>query len=70
MESAEKLFEPKTILDEGDWLMSHKEKGQTFDDYCKPGAKNPVTPDRKKIYIFVIDKSITKDFLDKLQLYC
>lgn len=50
--------------------MSHKEKGQTYDDYCKPGVKNDVTPKKNKIYILVIDPTIEKEFLEKLKLYC
>jgi hypothetical protein len=51
-------------------LKSHKENGQTYDDYQKPGVKNLVTKQRNKIYIFVIDPSISADFLQKLKLYC
>ena len=68
--NAEKLFEPKRIIDSGDWLMSHKEPGQTYEDYQKPNAKNTVTKQRSKIYIFAIDPTISEDFLSKLKLYC
>ncbi len=50
--------------------MSHKEPGQTFEDYQKPNVKNLVTKQRFKIYIFVIDPSISSEFLQKLKLYC
>ena len=30
---AEELFPPKRILSTGDWLVSHREPGQTFDKY-------------------------------------
>jgi hypothetical protein len=33
LENAEKLFMPKKIHEGGDWLMSHKEKNQTYDLY-------------------------------------
>jgi len=27
------MFQPKKIISDGDWLMSHKEKDQTYDLY-------------------------------------
>ena len=50
--------------------MSHKENGQTYDDYQKPNAKNIVTQQRYKIYIFAIDPTISEEFLAKLKRYC
>src|SRR4051794_8909207 len=50
---AEILFRPMKIHTNGDWLVAHKESGQTFDSYLKPGAKNAVTEKRNKIYIFI-----------------
>ena len=70
LENSERLFMPKKIHESGDWLMSHKEKDQTFDKYDQTGVKNLVTEQRSKIYIFVIDPSITPDFQDKLRRYC
>ena len=70
LDNSEKLFMPKKIHESGDWLMSHKEKDQTFDKYDQTGVKNLVTEQRNKIYIFVIDPSITPDFTDKLRRYC
>jgi hypothetical protein len=61
---------PKKIHNGGDWLMSHKEKNQTYDLYENTGVKNLVTPQRSKIYIFVIDPTITPDFIEKMKRYC
>ncbi|CDW79333.1 archaemetzincin-2 isoform x1 [Stylonychia lemnae] len=68
--NAEKLFQPKKIHQQGDWLISNKEKNQTFESYQKPGVKNLVTPQRNKIYIFVIDPKIDNQFAEKLRKYC
>jgi hypothetical protein len=38
--------------------------------YQQPGVKNLVTETRNKIYIFVIDATITPDFVEKLKKYC
>lgn len=52
------LFAPKKILSIGDWLLSNKEKPQTFNLYNRPGVRNDVTPARSKIYFNVIDEKI------------
>ena len=67
---AEKLFQPKKIYSQSDWLIDHPEKSQSFEEYIKPGEKNAVTKQRNKIYINIIDSSIPQDFLQKLILYC
>lgn len=60
---AEELYEPKKILSSSDWLVDHKENGQSFDKYDTHTTKNPVTEKRNKIYIHVIDPNIEKKFL-------
>jgi archaemetzincin len=53
-ESVVRFFKPMVIQD-GDWLVSQKESGETFDEYL---ASNPTlpTPERRTIYIQPIGK--------------
>jgi hypothetical protein len=52
-EKAETLFDPKKIVDGGDWLKSQKEKGQTVQAYSMSTVKNIVKAPRNKIYLLV-----------------
>lgn len=70
LNQSEKLYEPKRILGSSDWLACHKEPGQSFEKYDVHTTKNPVTKERNKIYIFVIDSTIDQDFLQTLKAYC
>ena len=56
------MFEPKRILDEGDWLAVKKELGQTFEEFLKSPTRNNITPKRSKIYLKITDPSISEDF--------
>jgi hypothetical protein len=44
------LFKPMNTPENGDWLYSHKEAHQTYDNYKLP-YYNQVTPERKTIYL-------------------
>ena len=59
---AEEIFEPKRILDEGDWLESHREPDQRF-EYYKQGKGNIkwLSPSKNKIYLFIADQSSFTD---------
>ena len=48
-ESLAKFFRPMTVV-EGDWLESHPENGETFEEYVESGPTLP-TAERNKIYI-------------------
>ena len=68
--NAETLFEPKAILDCGDWLLSHKEGKQSFDYYYEGnGGHKWLGGQRSTIYLFCIDETITKTNSDKYKLY-
>lgn len=53
-ESLAQFFKPMTVR-EGDWLDSHPEDGETFEEYVKSKPTLP-TPERKTIYIQPIGK--------------
>lgn len=55
---AEEIFEPKRILDDGDWLNSYKEPDQRF-EYYKQGKGNIkwLSPCKDKVYLFIADHS-------------
>jgi len=68
-EEAENLFEPKRIYNGGDWLASHKEKGQTYGMYQGSKYVNYVTPKKNTIYLFLLNDDISKDRIDTLVRY-
>jgi hypothetical protein len=69
-EKAETLFEPKRILTSGDWLVSHKEAKQSYDWYSKGnGGHKWIGGDRKTVYLFCIDDTITEDNAKKYKMY-
>ena len=57
---AEQIFEPKRILDNGDWLVTNREPDQRF-EYYKQGKGNIkwISQTKNKIYLFIADKSLT-----------
>ena len=59
---AEEIFEPKRILDDGDWLNSYREPDQRF-EYYKQGKGNIkwLSPCKNKIYLFISDNSFTNE---------
>lgn len=59
---AEEIFEPKRILDSGDWLVSYREPDQRF-EYYKQGKGNIkwLSPAKNKIYLFISDNSFTTE---------
>ena len=68
---AEEIFEPKRIVDSGDWLKSYKEPDQRFEFY-KQGKGNIkwLSPNKDKIYLFISDpKSFTDEQIAKYQKY-
>ena len=68
---AEQIFEPKRILDSGDWLKSYREPDQRF-QYYKEGKGNIqwVRPGKNKIYLFLADKdSFNKDQINAFKQY-
>ena len=60
---AEEIFEPKRILDSGDWLKAYREPDQRFEFY-KRGNGNIkwLAPGKNKIYLFIAD---TDSFTDE-----
>jgi len=54
----EEIFEPKRILDDGDWLARYREPDQRF-EYYKQGKGNIqwLSPGKNKIYLFIADKN-------------
>ena len=69
---AEQIFEPKRVLDSGDWLKSYKEPDQRF-EYYKKGNGNIqwLNQQKNKIYLFIAENdSFTADQIAKFKLYC
>lgn len=62
------MFKPMGIPNSGDWLYSMQERHQAYSDYKLP-FYNPVTPQRKIIYIQPFDE-FDKEFLDQLSKFC
>ena len=53
---SEQIFEPKRILDSGDWLATYREPDQRF-EYYKQGKGNIqwLGPMKNKVYLFIAD---------------
>lgn len=49
------FFKPMDEPQPGDWLASHKERGETFDEYLDAGPARP-TADRQKIYVLPLGR--------------
>ena len=68
---AEEIFEPKRILDEGDWLNRYREPDQRF-EYYKQGKGNIkwLSPGKNKIYLFISDSdSFSNEQIRQYQKY-
>ena len=68
---AEEIFEPKRILDDGDWLVTYREPDQRFEFY-KEGRGNIkwLSPTMNKIYLFIADpSSFTDEQLLQYKMY-
>ncbi|MFN6963281.1 MAG: archaemetzincin [Pyrinomonadaceae bacterium] len=55
IESLQPFAKPKTEIQPGDWLESHNEPGQTFEEYINENPTLP-TPERRKIYILPLGR--------------
>jgi hypothetical protein len=62
------IFKPMRMPLSGEWLFSMEERHQAYSDYKLP-FYNPVTPQRKIIYIQPFDE-FDKVFIDKLSRFC
>ena len=60
----ERFYDPIKIPEEGDWLMTHKEYGQTYNEYIQKDCY-PVDPNHNVIYIhrFSSNDDLIKDEL-------
>ena len=68
---AEQIFEPKRVLDDGDWLNSNMGTDQSFEFY-KYGKGNIkwLSPTQNKIHLFIAENdSFTNDLISKFKLY-
>ena len=68
---AEQIFEPKRILDDGDWLKTYREPDQRF-DYYRQGKGNIkwLSATKNKIYLFIADEdSFTNEQIKQYQMY-
>ena len=68
---AEEIFEPKRILDDSDWLVTHREPDQRF-DYYKEGKGNIKwlsDAGKNTIYLFISDNSFTNEQIQQYKLY-
>ena len=68
--NAEKMFEPKKIIDNGDWLVSQREGHQMFDHY-KRGLGNIkwINPRNNKVYLMLIDDTFKDTDVAKYKKY-
>ena len=65
----DRFYDPIKIPEEGDWLMTHKEFGQTYAEYIQRDCI-PVDPDHKIIYIVRLFNSNNEDLIkDELFTY-
>ena len=66
---ASQIFLPKSITHKTDWLVTHKESGQTVQRYSQGGPNiNWVNQRNKTIYVLPIDESVDiKQLKFKLQ---
>jgi len=67
---AETIFGPKKIISKSDWLNCYEEKGQNYEKWLTNSKRNKVNSERSKIYLNIIDPSITSDFQQALFKYC
>lgn len=70
-ENAEDIFEPKRILTGGDWLKSYREPDQFFEKYanCNNGSHKWISPDKNKLYLFMMDDGFTNEDILKYKKY-
>jgi archaemetzincin len=69
----EKFYDLIPVPEIGDWLMDHKEYGQTYREYMN-GMIIPVTPERDVIYLAPLscgeNANIDQGFVNGLLLFC
>ena len=77
MQNYDEYYRLIDIPEEGDWLSTHKEYGQTYAEYINAGYNSgcvQVDENRDTIYItplcFLKDDIIDQDFLTKIYQYC
>lgn len=68
LRTAENFHKPISNPQEGDWLSSQNESGQTFSIFLSEN-KNKVSPNRKTIYINPL-QTMSSQFLNNCLLYC
>jgi hypothetical protein len=59
---ADTLYGAKEILSSSDWLKCHTEEGQPFENWLSNPKRNEVNKERSKIYLNIIDTSISAEF--------
>ena len=68
LKTGENFHKPIYAPEEGDWLLSQKEYGQTFNQFLKD-SKNLISKERNIIYINPLQE-MPQEFLDNISLYC
>jgi len=69
--NAESLYIPKQINSSGDWLNSHKEKGQPLSIYHnRDKVIKWANPKMNTIVLYMLDDGVPQDMIDALQVYC
>ena len=68
LRTAEKFHKPIYSPEEGDWLLEHKECGQTFNQFVKDSCEF-IYKQRNIIYINPLQE-MPQEFLDNISLYC
>ena len=68
LRTAENFHKPIYAQEEGDWLFSQKEYGQTFNQFLKD-SYNLISKERNIIYINPLQE-MPQEFLDNISLYC
>ena len=68
LKTADNYHNPVSEPEEGDWLLSQSESGQTFSKFLSDN-KNNVSKKRKTIYINPL-QNMSQDFLNNCLIYC
>ena len=68
LRTADNYHSPVSDPEEGDWLYSHSESGQTFSQFLSDNH-NPVSKNRRVIYINPL-QNMSQQFLNNCVLYC
>ena len=68
---AETIYIPKKIKEDGDWLVSHKEKGQPLSAYTPQSQVIKWSNSKyNTVILYMLDNEVPEDMIGALKLYC